>query len=166
MAATRSFLLVLSLAMPLLLQARPVDRELPKVLAVNAPRQYRDYYGTALTRNPRLLRGGAETFRWGVTNPKTLDMCCFGGTLLTDAAHAKRFRASLYADPKVKMPLVFTFRVGDRNGEVLETVSLAPGETRAVDIPMDGRRALFFSTDVKIGHDKVERLILGEPRFE
>lgn len=140
--------------------------ELPKVLTLATAKQYRDYYGSTYTRNPKLLSTPTGAFRWGITNPKPVDMAYFGGTLLSDAKHTKRFTATLVVDAKVKAPLVFTFKAGDRNGETLETLTVQPGSSTKVDFALNGAKALFFSTEVKINHGQVERVILGEPCFE
>lgn len=140
--------------------------EVPKVLAVASAKQYRDYYGSTFTRTPKLLTTPTGAFRWGITNPKPVDMAYFGGTLLTDAKHTARFKATLFVDAQVKAPLVFTFKAGDRNGETLETLTVQPGSTTPVQFAVNGAKAVFFSTEVKINHGKVERVILGEPSFE
>jgi hypothetical protein len=142
------------------------NREQPRELAIQTGKQYRDYYGTAITRQASLLSTPARSFRWGVTNPKTQEMAYLGGTLLSDAKHSQRFRAFLHIDAGIKAPMVFTFRAGDRNGEVLGTYTLKPGETLPVDLKLDGVKALFFSTELRINHDKATRVILGEPTFE
>lgn len=140
--------------------------EVPKVLTVATAKQYRDYYGSTYTRNPKLLSTPIEAFKWGITNPKPVDMAYFGGTLLSDAKHTKRFSATLFVDAKVKAPLVFTFKAGDRNGETLETLTVQPGSTTKISFALNGAKALFFSTEVRINHGQVERMILGEPSFE
>jgi hypothetical protein len=158
--------------MPLfLLQALPATSktartEQPKILAIKTGKQYRDYYGTAITSNASLLTSPTKTYRWGVTNLKPQEMAYFGGTLISDAKHSQHFRASIFVDGGLKVPVVFTFRVGDRNGEVLETYTVKPGETLPVDLQLKGAMKLFFVSELKIQHGTATRIILGEPEFE
>ena len=161
MRPCRSLCLIL---LPLgLMAAKP---EPPKVVAVQTGRQYQDYYGTAVTRSAALLKAPDKTYRWGITNLKVQEMAVFGGTMVTDAKHARHFRATLYADPGIKAPLEFAFREKDRNGAVLASCTLNPGQTLPVDIDLNGVTRLFFATELKIQHDKATRIILGEPTFE
>lgn len=161
----RSAALALSFA-SVVLVAAPRKVETPKVLAIQTGKQYRDYYGTVITKQPKLLTTPSKTYQWGITNDKPQDMACFGGTLSSDAKHCSRFRATLYADAGLKAPLIFSFKVGDRNGETLDTLTVKPGETVSVDLKLNGARTVFFSTDLKINHGTAQRLILGEPQFE
>ncbi len=138
--------------------------EAPKVEAVKVRKHYRDYYGTALTTSPGLLSTPKETFRWGVTNPKPLEMAYFAGTFQAGGAF-RMLRTRIYADPGLKAPLEFTFRKGDRNGEVLDTLTVRPGQTVPVELALRGTRAVFFTTELKIQHDKAQRIVLGEPTF-
>lgn len=162
-----SFAMLTALAANARPAAHPgASREQPRELAIQTGKQYSDYYGTAITRQASLLATPTKTYRWGVTNPKTQEMAYLGGTLLSDAKHSQRFHASLYIDAEIKAPMVFTFRNGDRNGEVLGTYTLKPGETLPVELKLDGIKKLFFSTELRINHDKATRVILGEPTFE
>lgn len=157
-----SLALLLVLAFPALPAAPPA--EAPRVEAVKARRQYRDYYGTALTTAPGLLATPQETFRWGITNPKPQEMAYFGGTLQA-GGRFRVLKTRIYADPGIKAPLEFTFRKDDRNGEVLDVITVRPGQTVPVELALRGARAVFFATELKIQHDKAQRIVLGEPTF-
>jgi hypothetical protein len=129
--------LALTLAlMPCALQAAPRAAKKPAVLAIQTGKQYRDYYGTTITHQATLLKATDKTYRWGVTNAKPQEMAYFSGTLLSGAKHNQRFTASLYIDSAIKAPMVFAFKVGDRNGETLESVTVKPGETVHVDVKL------------------------------
>ncbi|MBP1628301.1 MAG: hypothetical protein H6Q00_2776 [Holophagaceae bacterium] len=139
---------------------------LPQATARTPPRPlYRDYYGTVFTTQPRLLSTPERTYRFGVTNPTPQDMAHWGGTF-TLPKGTRRFTAWIYADAGLKAPLEITFRAEDRNGSVLDSVVVQPGETQPVDLQTRGARALFFVTDLRIGHGTATRIIVGEPRFE
>jgi len=163
---SKSFVLA-AVLLPSALQASPKAlKEVPKVLAIQTGRQYRDYYGTTITSQSKLLSTSNKTYRWGITNPKPDEMAYFGGTLLSDGKHCQRFRASLYIDAGIKVPMEFSFKAGDRNGETLDTVMIKPGETIQVDVKLNGNKTLFFQSELKIQHGKSTRIILGEPTFE
>lgn len=153
MSKSRCLPLLLALAMGSLIHAQ--GRQ-PK---------YRDYFGTFFTTSPRLLHTTQNTFRWGVTNPKPLEMAYFAGTFTAGPGPATAFQTSIHVDEGVKAPLEFTFRKDSRNGDLLETVQVRPGQTLQVRISTGGARTVFVTSEVKIQHDKATRIILGEPQF-
>lgn len=61
--------------------------------------------------------------------------------------------------------MVFTFRAGSRDGEVLKNLTVRPGETRKVDIETGGAKKLFIFTELRVNHDAAEKIVVGEPEF-
>ncbi|MHB9095160.1 MAG: hypothetical protein ACYC21_10830 [Eubacteriales bacterium] len=49
--------------------------------------------------------------------------------------------------------------------EVIKSMILKPGETTTVDINLEGIKKFCIISDIKIGHDKVNKLVIGEPSF-
>jgi len=143
------------------LQAAP---KAPAVLAVKARAQYADYYGTMLTSDKKALIGGDKVYRWGITNEKPLEMAYFGAYLKPKGKFS-HFKASLYADPGLKADLQFQIRAEKYNGAVLSSETLAPGETKEIDVEIAGVQQVYIGTELKISHDKARRIIIGEPTF-
>jgi len=135
-----------------------------KVTPVKTRQQYDDYYGTMITSDKSVLKGGDAAFRWGITNPKPLEMAYFGAYVKPNAKFT-HFRATLYADSDIKADLPFMVRSGSYNGEVLKSETLAPGESKVVEVEIKGVKKLFIGTELRINHDKARRIIIGEPEF-
>ena len=163
--ALKTLTLFALLALTVLSPAMARTPRLDQFPSAPTARQYRDYYGTAFTTQPKLLSTPERTYRYGVTNMTPQDMAHWGGTFQLPKG-ARRFTAWIYADSGLRAPLEFTFRAEDRNGTVLDSVVVHPGETVTVDLQTQGARALFFVTDLRIGHGTASRIIVGEPRFE
>ncbi len=132
---------------------------------VKAKQQYSDYYGTTITSSPSMLSTPSDRFRWGITNPKPLDMAYFAAHVMTKGKKYEHFRAKVYIDGGLKAPMIFSFKKNDRNGETLENVTVQPGETMTVDFPLNGAQKVFISSEIKINHGGATRLIIGEPEF-
>jgi len=127
--------------------------------------QYKDYYGTVLTKDPGLLKGGDKTYGWGVTNNKTQELATLGCGL-SPMAQYKTFAASAYVDDGVKADLVIEIRKDTFDGPVLKSYTLSPGETIEMEADITGVSKFFVTTEVRSGHDKVSKLIIGEPVFK
>jgi hypothetical protein len=59
---------------------------------------------------------------------------------------------------------VVEFRKTDKNGLVIKSVTLKPGETANVDIDISGVDKLFIYTR-RTTYDKITKFIVGEPTF-
>lgn len=134
-------------------------------LAVKSRAQYSDYYGTAVSSSLSLLTAPTQVFRWGIVNPKPVDMAYFAAFVHSGKQKFERFRATLHIDAGIQAPMVFSFLKNDRNGELLEAITLTPGESRLVDFSLAGTQKLFIVTEAKINHGVANRLIIGEPSF-
>lgn len=158
--------LTLSLLMagPGLMAAQKRNPKAPAVQPAKAKAQYSDYYGTMLTVDKKALNTGSMTFKWGITNEKPLEMAYFGAYLKPKGKFT-RLKATLYADPDIKADLHFTIRAEKYNGTVLSTETLAPGETREIEVDIPGVQQVYIGTELKINHDKARRIIIGEPTF-
>ena len=51
------------------------------------------------------------------------------------------------------------------DGEVLKTITLQPGETIDINMDIGGITKFCIISNVLIGHDTIEKLIIGEPLF-
>ncbi len=129
-------------------------------LPVKSGKLYKDYYGSAVTSDKSILHG----YRWGITNLKPQSMAHFGGTMKATGSFA-HFRAKIYIDDGIKAAMVFDFKNEDRDGEVLKSVTVAPGETVAVDFDTAGSKKIFVQSELRIKHDTARRIVIGEPEF-
>lgn len=132
---------------------------------IKTKQQYSDYYGTTITSSPKMLSASREHFRWGITNPKPLDMAYFAAHVMAKGKKYEYFRAKIYIDSGLKAPMIFSFQKNDRNGETLESVTVQPGATEWVDFPLNGAQKLYIGSEIKINHGGATRLIIGEPEF-
>lgn len=133
-------------------------------IAVDSKSQYEDYTETIITKDSDKLSTPDAQYKWGITNGKTLEMCIFGAYLNPNAKF-KKFKASIYMDENVKMPLVMEFRKDKYDGEVIKSITLKPGETTDVDIDISGIQKFCIISNITIGHDKIEKLVIGNPLF-
>ncbi len=134
------------------------------VMITNAE-QYMDYYGTVITKDPTLLKGSDKTYQWGITNNKPQSLATIGCYLMPLAQY-KTFAASVYMDGDVKMDLVLDVRKDSYDGPVLKSYTLSPGETTNIEADITGVSKFYIITNVKMGHDTVNKLIIGEPVFK
>ena len=61
--------------------------------------------------------------------------------------------------------MIFLFRNNDREGEVIQKVTIEPGQTKVVDIEIRGVKKLFMGSELRINHGTARRIIFGEPEF-
>lgn len=135
-----------------------------KVTAVKTRQIYEDYYGTMITGDRSSLKSPGRTFRWGITNPGPLEMAYFAAYVKPGGKYG-RFKATVYIDDEIKAPMVFLFRRGDRNGEVLKSITVVPGETEEVDFEIVGIKKIYIGSELRINHGNAMKLIIGEPEF-
>lgn len=126
---------------------------------------YKDYYGTVVTKDPSLLKGDDKTYEWGITNNKVQEMATLGCVLMPEGKYTS-FAASAYVDEGVKMDLTVEIRKDTFDGPVLKSYTLSPGATIEMEADITGISTLYVTTEVKTGHDKVGKLIFGEPIFK
>lgn len=129
-------------------------------MAVKSGKLYQDYYGSAVTSDKAILHG----FRWGITNPKPQSMAHFGGTMKATGSFTN-FRTKIYIDDGIKAAMIFDFKKQDRNGELLKSVTVEPGETASVDFETGGSKKIFVQSELRINHDTAKRIVIGEPEF-
>lgn len=138
--------------------------ERKETVQITSADQYKDYYGTVITQDPGLLKGGDKTYKWGITNNQPQSMATVGCYLLPNGKYTK-FAASAYVDGGVKMDLVLEIRKDTYDGSILKSYTLAPGETKAIEADITRVSKFYITTSVKIGHDTVNKIIIGEPVF-
>ncbi len=143
-------------------QAYTCDRK--DVVPVRARTQYSDDYGTMMTSDAAALSTPARNYRWGIKNSKTLSLAYFTFYLRPEGRY-RYFRTSIYIDRGVKAPMTFLVRNNDRKGDVLKSVTVYPGQTVDVDVEIGGVRRLNVRSELRINHDKAEKIIIGEPEF-
>ena len=136
-----------------------------ETVQITSADQYQDYYGMIITKDPAQLKGDDKTYAWGITNNQTQEMATVGCVLLPQAQYTT-FAASAYVDNGVKMDLTIEIRKETFDGPVLKSYTLSPGETIDMEADITGVSKLYVTTDIKIGHDKVEKFIIGEPVFK
>ncbi len=125
---------------------------------------YGDYYGTIFTKDTDKLTTADSTYKWGICNGEILEMAYFG-CFLKPNGNYKYFTASIFLDEGVKQDLVMEFRKDTYDGEVIKSITLKPGETTSVDVEIAGVNKFYILSSIKIGHDKVSKLVIGEPIF-
>jgi hypothetical protein len=92
-------------------------------------------------------------------------MATLGCYLLPECKYTK-FAASAYVDNGVKMDMVLEIHKDTYDGPILKSYTLAPGATIDIEADITGVSKFYITTNVKIGHDTVNKLIIGEPVFK
>lgn len=136
-----------------------------QTIQVKTIEQYEDYYGTVITTDSAILKGGDKTYAWGITNIKPQSIADLGCYLMPEGKYTK-FAAAAYADPDVKMDLVIEIRKDTYNGPVIKSYTLSPGKTINMEADITGVSKFCVITKVTSGHDTVKKLIIGEPVFK
>jgi len=131
---------------------------------VDSTSVYTDYYGSIITKDAAKLSTPDKKYKWGITNGSTLEMSYFGCLLKPNSKYTK-FKASLFIDEDVKMPLLVEFRKDKYDGEVLSSITLEPGQTQDVSFDIGGVNTFYIISNIKIGHDYVHKIVVGEPTF-
>lgn len=131
---------------------------------VSDSKVYEDYYGTILTTDADKLSTPDANYKWGIMNSKILELAYFGCYLKPNGNY-KHFTASIFLDGQVKQDLIMEFRKDSTNGEVLKSLSLKPGETADIDLDISGVQKFCIISNIQMGHDKVSKLVIGEPVF-
>lgn len=131
---------------------------------VNDSNLYQDYYGTILTTDADRLATPDATYQWGICNSKLLELSYYG-CFLKPSGNYKHFTASIFLDGQVKQDLIMEFRKDSENGEVLRSLTLKPGQTTDIDLDIGGVQKLCILSNIQMGHDKVAKLVIGEPAF-
>jgi len=131
---------------------------------VRTKKQYSDDYGTMMTSDAAALSTPARNYRWGIKNLKTLSMAYFTFYVVPEGKYG-RFKTAIYIDGGVKAPMTFYIRNNDRKGDVLKTLTVYPGQTVDVDVDITGVKRLNVWSELRINHDKAEKIIVGEPEF-
>jgi len=134
------------------------------VVPVRAKTQYSDDYGTMMTSDAAALSTPARNYRWGIKNAKTLSMAYFMFYVRPEGRY-RFFKTTIYIDRGVKAPMTFQISNNDRKGEVLKSVTVYPGQTVDIDVEITGLRRLHVFSELRINHDKADKIIIGEPEF-
>jgi hypothetical protein len=131
---------------------------------VRTRQQYEDYYGTMITTDSTSLRTPGRNYQWGIKNSSPLSMAYFA-SYVKPAARYSYFRTTIYIDGNVRAPMIFFVRNNDRNGEVLKSVTVNPGQTQEINVEITGVKKIYIGSELRINHDKADKIILGEPEF-
>jgi hypothetical protein len=133
-------------------------------MPVKTRQQFEDYYGTMITSDTASLRTPGGDYRWGIKNVSPLSMAYFA-SYVKPAGKYRYFRTRIYIDGGVRAPMIFLVRNGDRNGEVLKSVTINPGQTKEIVVEIPGVKKMYIGSELRINHDKAEKIVLGEPEF-
>ncbi|HAR96845.1 MAG TPA: hypothetical protein DCR97_12915 [Deltaproteobacteria bacterium] len=134
------------------------------VMQARTRQHYEDYYGTMMTTDPSTLTTRKMVYRWGITNKTPLEMAYFAA-YVKPMGRFNRFNAKIYVDSNVKDSMTFFFRNGARDGEVLKSIKVSPGQTVGVDFEISGVKKMYVGSELRINHGRGARLIIGEPEF-
>lgn len=134
------------------------------VVPVRTKTQYSDDYGTMMTSDAAALSTPAKNYRWGIKNSSTLSMAYFTFYVRPEGRY-RYFKTTIYIDRGVKAPMTFFVRNNDRKGDVLKSVTVYPGQTVDVNVEIRGIKRLNIWSELRINHDKAEKIIFGEPEF-
>ncbi len=136
-----------------------------ETVPVDSTAQYQDYYGTVITKDAAMLSTPGQAYKWGIVNGKPESLFTYGCALMPEAKY-KTFKASAFLDEAVKMDLVLELRKDTYNGEVIKSYTLKPGQTQEIEADIAGVQKFYIISNVLIGHDKVTKLVIGEPVFK
>lgn len=126
---------------------------------------YKDYYGTMLTTDKDKLATPDGLYRWGITNDKDMSMQYFSFYLIPDGKY-KNFRGSFFIDKSVEIDLIMDIRKETRDGTVIKSITLKPGETiKDLDIDISGVSKLWFTSELTMKHGRTKKAVIGEPIF-
>lgn len=139
--------------------------EKKETVQIKTTNQYQDYYGTVITTDTAILKGGDKAYQWGITNNKPQSLATLGCYILPEGKYSK-FAASAYLDPDVKMDLVLEIRKDSYDGAVIKSYTLSPGTTTNMEADITGVGKLCMIANVRSGHDTVNKFIIGEPVFK
>jgi hypothetical protein len=134
------------------------------VMQTRTRQHYQDYYGTMMTTDPSTLTTSRTVYRWGIVNNAPLEMAYFAA-YLKPQGRFNRFNAKIYIDSGIKAPMNFLFRNGDREGGVLKSVTVNPGQTVGLDFEIAGVKKMYVGSELRINHAKATRIVIGEPEF-
>jgi len=134
------------------------------IVPVRTKAQYSDDYGTMMTSDAAALSTPAKNYRWGIKNSSTLSMAYFTFYVRPEGRY-RYFKTTIYIDRGVKAPMTFFVRNNDRKGDVLKSVTVYPGQTVDVDVEIRGIKRLNIWSELRINHDKADKIIFGEPEF-
>ena len=135
------------------------------IVKIQAADQYTDRYGTVLTTDTGILpKTTGGTWAWGVTNTKPIDMQVFGGDF-APLGKFNNFRTTIQLDASALAPMVFELRKNDYLGEVLKSVTLAPGQSEVIDVDISGLNKITLLTTATIQHGPVAKIVYGDPIF-
>jgi hypothetical protein len=134
------------------------------VMQTRTRRHYQDYCGTMITTNPSALTTDKTTYLWGITNQTPLDLTYFAA-YLKPMGRFSHFNAKLYIDSGIKDSMIFFFRNGDKEGEVLKSVPINPGQTVGVDFEISGVKKMYVGSELRTNHGRAAKIVMGEPEF-
>lgn len=134
------------------------------VMQTRTRQHYQDCYGTTMTTDPFTLTTRKTVYRWGIVNNAPLEMAYFAAYLKPQGRFS-RFNTKIYIDSGLKAPMIFLFRNGDREGEVLKSVTVNPGHTVGIDFEISGVKKMYLGSELRINHGKAVRIVIGEPEF-
>ena len=136
-----------------------------EILYINDTAYYENYYGTILTADTGMLATPDDTYKWGVTNTKDMSLQYFTFFLKPNDKYEK-FRASFFLDSSAKADLVMNIRKETKDGMVLKSLTLKPGETlENVTVEISGVNKLCIESELRINHGTVKKIVVGEPVF-
>ena len=136
-----------------------------EVLYINDTAYYENYYGTVLTADTGMLTTPDDTYKWGVTNTKDMNLQYFT-FFLKPAGKYEKFRASFFLDSSAKADLVMNIRKETRDGMVLKSLTFKPGETlENITVGIGGVNKLCIESEMRINHGTVKKIVVGEPVF-
>ncbi len=145
----------------------PVEIPVPdyEILYINDTAYYENYFGTVLTADTVMLTTPDDTYKWGVTNNKDMSLQYFT-FFLKPACKYEKFRASFFLDSGAKADLVMNIRKETKDGMVLKSLTLKPGETlENVTVGISGVNKLCIESEMRINHGVVKKIVVGEPVF-
>lgn len=142
----------------------PKDSEY-EIFKINDTAYYENYFGTVLTADTGMLTASDATYQWGVTNSKDMSLQYFT-FFLKPGGKYKYFRADFYLDSSAKADLVMNIRKETKDGMVLKSLTLKPGETlKDVITDITGVNKLCIESEIRINHGTVKKIVVGHPVF-
>jgi len=131
-----------------------------QIVPIDDTSMYEDYSRTIVTTDTDKLTTADTTYKWGIANISPLNSVYYGCCLKPEGKY-KRFTASIFLSEDTKKELTMDIRKDNKQGVVLKSLQLKPGETVEIDIDISGVDTLFIFSQV----GSTQKLIIGEPAF-
>jgi len=132
-------------------------------IKVNDNSLYENSLNTIVTEDAGVLSYPGGIYQWGITNQKILKNGSNFHFYLKPESKFNKFKTTIYLDGEVKKDLIVEFRENDRQGKVIMSATIKPGEKQDIELDIRGINKISVYAFVETAHGQLTRMILGEP---